>query len=264
MPRLRYHTFARVLSRLRRWGVHAFILQSYEVAVLGIASFFLAPLRRRAAKEPFYQVFEHFLSTIKSQPGGCVLEIGSRNVSGLIRRDLIGHETYYTGFDIHPGENVDVIGDAHFLSKYFLPGQFDAVFSVSVFEHLAMPWKALLEINKVMKIDGLLYISTHPVWPPHELPWDFWRFSSETFRILLNEATGFQIIDCVEGNPARIVSLSRDPATKNALLSRVNQSIAVLARKVSDPSPHLNWDIATNMFLGTMYPNRVSSSSYGD
>ncbi len=35
-------------------------------------------------------------------------------------------------FDIREGENVDVIGDAHELSKYLSSGHFDAVTSMSV------------------------------------------------------------------------------------------------------------------------------------
>jgi SAM-dependent methyltransferase len=254
---------SRITRRLRRDGIRAFTAQAFEIAVLGVASMLLAPLRRRASQEPFYQVFEHFRSALQKKPGGSVLEIGSRNVSGLIRRGLIGDEAHYTGFDIHPGENVDVVGDAHALTTSFPAGHFDAVFSVSVFEHLAMPWKVLLEINRVMKTGGLLYISTHPVWPAHELPWDFWRFSAETFRVLLNEATGFEIIECVEGNPARIVSLSGDPATRGALLARVNQSVAVLARKSGEPASGLEWNMATAAILKTVYPSPVSTVSHG-
>jgi hypothetical protein len=31
-----------------------------------------------------------------------------------------------------------------------------------------------------------LYIATHPSWPPHERPWDFWRFSEEGLQVRLN------------------------------------------------------------------------------
>jgi SAM-dependent methyltransferase len=134
------------------------------------------------------------------------------------------------------------------------PEYYDAVFSVSVFEHLAMPWKAVLEINRVMKPGGLLYISTHPTFPPHELPWDFWRFSPEAFKVLLNPHCGFEITECVEGNPARIISLAKDPATLKTFLSRVNQSIAVTATKKGEVDGRLNWGVGTEELLETMYP----------
>jgi 2-polyprenyl-3-methyl-5-hydroxy-6-metoxy-1,4-benzoquinol methylase len=78
-----------------------------------------------------------------------VLEIGSRNVSGTVRRDLFSEHVKYTGFVLHDVENVGISGDPHKLSQYVEEHTYDAVFSVSVFEHLAMPWVALQEINKI-------------------------------------------------------------------------------------------------------------------
>ena len=34
-----------------------------------------------------------------------------------------------------------------------------------------MPWKVVLELNRVMAEGGLLFTATHHTWPPHELPW---------------------------------------------------------------------------------------------
>ncbi len=70
-----------------------------------------------------------------------VLEIGSRIVgdNSQSRRSLFPNAASYTGFDYYPDDNTDVVGDAHQLSKYFGDRQFDAIFSLSVLEHLAMP-----------------------------------------------------------------------------------------------------------------------------
>ena len=55
-----------------------------------------------------------------------------------MRKDLFA-KAGYVGFDIARGPNVDVVGDAHELSRHFPADHFDAVFALSVFEHLAMP-----------------------------------------------------------------------------------------------------------------------------
>lgn len=52
--------------------------------------------------------------------------------------------------DILPGENVDVVGDAHALVALFPAERFDAFCSVSVFEHLLMPWAVIPQINKIL------------------------------------------------------------------------------------------------------------------
>ena len=142
--------------------------------------------------DPFHSTFPEFLRQT-NQKDKKVLEIGSRNVTGIMRNEHFKNAEY-VGFDVLGGENVDVVGDAHQLSKYFSSENFDAVFSISVFEHLLMPWKVILEINRVMKMGGFLFISTHPTWSSHELPWDFWRFQKNSFHALLNKYTGFDIV----------------------------------------------------------------------
>ena len=76
-----------------------------------------------------------------------VLEIGSRCFlpSSENRRHFFT-DGLYTGFDYHSGNNVDVVGDAHCLTRFFEGRKFGAIFSLSVMEHLAMPWVAALEM----------------------------------------------------------------------------------------------------------------------
>ena len=77
-----------------------------------------------------------------------VLEIEARARSGITHRERFSPPAKYVGLDISPGPNVDVVGDAQHLSRV-VTGKFDAVFSVATFEHLLMPWKVVLELNKV-------------------------------------------------------------------------------------------------------------------
>ena len=52
---------------------------------------------------------------------------------------------------------MDVVGDAHKLSSYF-HDEFDLIFSSAVFEHLAMPWRASIEIIKLLKKGGYIIL----------------------------------------------------------------------------------------------------------
>jgi len=96
--------------------------------------------------------------------------------------------------DVVQGPNVDVVGDAHALSAHFEPESFDAMYSVSTFEHLAMPWKVALEAHKVLRPGGLAYFVTHQSLGMHELPWDFWRYSDTSWNSLFNSYTGFRVL----------------------------------------------------------------------
>ena len=69
-----------------------------------------------------------------ARPRQRMVEIGARARSGITRREMFG-ACDYIGFDVLPGENVDVVGDAHFLSQH-IDGLVDAVASLSTFEHL--------------------------------------------------------------------------------------------------------------------------------
>jgi len=130
-----------------------------------------------------------------------ILEIGSRNVTGTNLRSRFAKATY-VGFDFLAGENVDVVGDAHKLTRYF-QGQekFDLILSSAVLEHLHMPWVAAIEIQKMLKVGGYVFIETHFSYSSHERPWHFFQFSEMGLRALFNDSLGFDLVDRGMSNP---------------------------------------------------------------
>lgn len=126
-----------------------------------------------------------------------VLEIGARDVTQSGRQfEGICSTENYTGFDVEPGENVDVVGDAHRLSEFFEAEQFDVVYSAAVLEHIAMPWVLAEEISKVLKVGGTVITATHFAFAEHELPWHFFQFNKGGLRSLFCPALGFKEIQC--------------------------------------------------------------------
>lgn len=128
-----------------------------------------------------------------------VLEIGSRVVTGSVFRDKFKHANY-TGFDLYEGENVDVVGDAHMLSKYFNK-KFDLIFSSAVFEHFSMPWLVADEMIKLLKVGGYVFTETHYSYSSHERPWHFFQFSEQALKVLFSEKRGIQCIEAGVSNP---------------------------------------------------------------
>lgn len=181
-----------------------------------------------------------------------MLEIGSRNNTAY--KELFKDYSNYVGFDIKKGSNVDVVGDAHILSQYFKPGEFDVIISVSVFEHLAMPWKVVLEMNKVLKKGGICFISSHQTWGVHEHPWDFWRFSDSAWRVLFTKDTGFEVIDAQMGEIATIVPRLPNAITVlNSEHYNCYQGSCVVARKISESN--LEWNVKTEDIVIGNYPS---------
>lgn len=201
--------------------------------------------------DPFHACWKRFLELLHAMPPGVVLEIGSRARSGITRKSVVGHHKY-VGIDILPGPNVDVVGDAHELSQTFADRRFVAAFSFSVFEHLAMPWKAVLELNRVLEDGGLVFTQTHQTWPIHEEPWDFWRFSQHSWRPLFNSATGYEVVEAAVGDHAEIYPCKPSKATRDLQQHKAYLGSACIARKIS-ASP-LSWAVPTQIAVQGMYP----------
>jgi methyltransferase family protein len=159
------------------------------------------PTLHATHEDRFLNTGECFWQYLRGLKSGTVLEVGSRARSGITRRDQVPDHLEYIGLDICNGPNVTLVGDIHAISSMLPRNSIDAVFSVSVWEHLSMPWLASLELNRVMKCGALAMINTHQSWPYHEGPWDYFRFSDASWDGLFNAETGFEIVERGMGCP---------------------------------------------------------------
>jgi SAM-dependent methyltransferase len=192
-----------------------------------------------------------------------VLEIGSRIVSpgSSSKRPLFPGAESFTGFDIYPDENTDVVGDAHKLSRYFPEEKFDAVFSVAVFEHLAMPWVVAREINKILKTGGITFHVSHFSWPLHEVPWDFYRYSDEGFKSLFPPPMGYKILKSGMFSPLRMYFDTIQPGQEEMPFYPGFGGSAILAEKVFDVDDfRFRWDTDIEEVLGkeSTYPKKLA------
>ncbi|HEX3073440.1 MAG TPA: methyltransferase domain-containing protein, partial [Ignavibacteriales bacterium] len=142
-----------------------------------------------------------------------------------------------------PGKNVDVVGDAHKLSSYFKEEEkFDIIYSASCFEHFAMPWVVAVEIAKLLKTGGVVFIETHFSFRSHERPWHFFQFSDLGLKALFSPALGFECIEAGMSNPmaGRFSSLA-DKDLRNVTISGLYCHSEYLGRKVKDVKD-FNWE----------------------
>ena len=63
-----------------------------------------------------------------------------------------------------------------------------------VFEHVSEPNKAITEIQRVLRPNGLLFLSIPFIYGEHEMPFDFQRFTLMGLKTLVEE-NQFQIIE---------------------------------------------------------------------
>lgn len=77
----------------------------------------------------------------------------------------------------------------------------ELVLNLESLEHIAYPQKAIDEIYRVLKYDGLLILTTVMHFKIHRVPKDYWRFTPDGLELLLSR---FKILDCtLEGDHKR-------------------------------------------------------------
>ena len=201
--------------------------------------------------------WKEYLVDIGNRKNKRILELGSREVTGRSTARQSFSQAEYVGFDYYPGNNVDVVGDAHRLSSYFKEDEkFDVIYSSACFEHFAMPWVVATEIAKMLKIGGVVFVETHFSFSSHERPWNFFQFSDMALKVLFSEELGFKCIDSGMSNPmvGRFSSLA-DEYLKNKPIKGLYCHSEFLGEKVRN-CEDFTWHTVDLSCLtaGTEYP----------
>ena len=103
--------------------------------------------------------------------------------------------------DVHQEFKPDYIFDGHFIP--FADGCFDMVLAAQVIEHTINPWKFCLELQRVVKVGGLLQIEAPQTFPYHAEPYDFFRFTFTGMRSLFPFCEVVKA-EITEGNAANV------------------------------------------------------------
>jgi SAM-dependent methyltransferase len=134
------------------------------------------------------KIIKDFVSIIaKHIPvGEPVYEFGSLQVPGQENfadlRPLFPGKQYF-GADMREGPGVDKILNLHEIE---MPSEHvGTVLCLDTLEHVEYPHKALKEIYRILKPDGIAVISSVMNFRIHDYPHDYWRFTPEAFKSLL-------------------------------------------------------------------------------
>lgn len=112
-----------------------------------------------------------------------VLEVGSRDVNGIIKEDLNTRE--YIGIDIQYGPNVNKVMRSYEIPDEFAKHEFDCVICLEMLEHDPFFWLSIENMRHVLRPDGYLVISTPANgFPEHRHPVDCYRFMPDTYRFI--------------------------------------------------------------------------------
>jgi SAM-dependent methyltransferase len=127
-----------------------------------------------------------FKTYIDSEKSIKVLDLGFQDVNGSLR-SVAPKKAEYIGVDFADGMGDDI----KITEPYKLPFEdnfFDVAVSSSCFEHSEFFWLSFLELLRVLKLDGLLYINAPSNGSFHRYPVDCWRFYPDSGIALQNWA----------------------------------------------------------------------------
>lgn len=146
---------------------------------------------------PFFLIRKALLKEIKlfaPELTGDILDFGC---GAKPYKELFKQSSNYVGVDLeneahdHSNEDVDVYYDGNKLP--FENETFDTVFCTEVLEHVPNIHNSLSEMNRVLKKNGKILLTTPFVFPEHEMPYDFRRLTENGMQQVLHES-GFEVI----------------------------------------------------------------------
>lgn len=108
--------------------------------------------------------------------GAKVLNVGSGGEMQAIVEAMAAKNGFTVmNTDVDPARKPDVVDD---ITKSSFPdANFDAVVIMEVLEHVVDPIRAASEIHRLLKPGGALILSTPFIFPLHDRPYDFYRFT---------------------------------------------------------------------------------------
>ncbi len=134
--------------------------------------------------------------TLQEVQGNRILDVGSRDVNGSVRPALlVKGAAEYVGVDLQAGPGVDVVCDAARIVERFGAESFDLVVSTCALEHMEDILGAVSNIKRICRPEGLILLAVPFVWPRHDYPGDYWRFSMRQLCALFADCTILQVAE---------------------------------------------------------------------
>jgi SAM-dependent methyltransferase len=179
---------------------------------------------------PFYIARRGLLEYVKilgKEVTGKTLDVGC----GTKPYEKYFSSSEYIGLEVDTGIDREKKKADYFYEGKHIPfgdEEFDSVVTNQVLEHVFTPDDFLLEINRVLKPGGKLYLTVPFLWDEHEQPFDYARYSSFGITTLL-EKNGFSIISLKKSvNDFNVIS-----QMVNAYLYKITRNIRYIKQLVT-------------------------------
>jgi hypothetical protein len=113
-----------------------------------------------------------------------VVDAGGASHKGEMQ-ELLGRKI--ETWDSDRARDVDKVIDLE-TCKGIPKGYAGTLICTSVLEHVRHPWLVAEQIARVVHPGGLVFVTAPWIFPIHEHPGDYWRYTLEGLRVLFGEA----------------------------------------------------------------------------
>lgn len=187
---------------------------------------------RRTPFHPQWLIFlgeSRRLARLASGLDGTILDLGCADgrIRGFLapRCSYIGLDYYRTATGWY-GTRPDIFGDAQAIPV--ADTSVDYVLLLDVLEHLPRPDDCVREVRRVLRTGGKLIIQVPFLYPVHDSPLDFQRWTVHGLRVL-SKRHGFVIVEEIcRGTPLESAALLANIAIAKTVLGWLNQKNPLL------------------------------------
>ncbi len=180
-----------------------------------------------------------------------IINIGSGgDVADLIKK-LIAPSSKLTQIDISADRNPDIVADACNLHM-IADNSVDIVYLIEVLEHIPTPDKAVFEIHRILKKGGKLIMSTPFIFPIHDEPYDYYRYTKFGLKHLLSAFNDVTIIERNDACHAILLLQGRMILTSNRI-SKLTAMIAYSLELLFYPLTLIKAKLTNNYRITTGY-----------
>jgi SAM-dependent methyltransferase len=124
----------------------------------------------------------------------------------------------------------------------------DSILCTEVLEHVPNPLAVWNEFHRLLRPGGKVLLTTPMYWPPHELPYDFFRYPEHGLRRLIDDS-GFRLLSIIpRGGPLAFWGQATlhvwQPFFRLRFIRSIwNHSLLALDRRSRKPRLTLGWTV---------------------